>query len=132
MGIDLSKLQRNLHCIDERQAVPGPKGDMGIQGSQGPKGVQGISGNRGITGPKGDRGATGPTGPTGQKGIKGEMGERGLHYLEGIECPKVKVTETDYTALEGIYEITYKRVSFEKIICLYQLIVRYILADDNQ
>ena len=115
----MSKLQTNLNSIDEKQAVPGPKGDKGIQGSQGPKGEKGISGNRGITGPKGVRGATGPTGPTGQKGIKGEMGKRGLHYLEGIECPKVKVTETDYGGSEGIYEITYKRVSFDKIICLH-------------
>ena len=42
LGIDLSKLQRNLHCIDERQAVPGPKGEMGIQRHQGPQGTPGI------------------------------------------------------------------------------------------
>ena len=37
LGIDLSKLQTNLNCIDERQAIPGPKRKTGIQGHQGPR-----------------------------------------------------------------------------------------------
>ena len=38
-GINLSKLQRNLNCIDER---PGLKGENGIQRHQGPQGTPGI------------------------------------------------------------------------------------------
>ena len=108
----MSKLQTNLNSIDKRQAIPGPKGEKGIQGPQGIQGDQGIPGNRGITGPKGDKGDNGRNGSKGPKGSKGEMSKRGLHYLEGIECPRVKVTETDANFLEGIYEISYKRVSW--------------------
>ena len=108
----MSKLQTNLNSIDERQAIPGPKGEKGIQGPQGIKGDQGIPGNRGITGPKGDKGDNGRNGSEGPKGSKGEMGKRGLPYVEGIKCPRVKVTETDYSSSEGIYEITYKKVSW--------------------
>jgi len=131
-GIDLSKLQTNLNSIDERQATPGPKGEKGIQGPQGPKakgdqGIPGMRGNEGIAGPrgakgiagqkgnigspgpKGDKGQNGRIGLRGPKGSKGEMGKRGLPYVEGIKCPRVKVTETDYSSSEGIYEITYKR-----------------------
>ena len=99
LEIDVSKLQTK----------PGPKGDKGVQGPQGIKGDLGIPGNKGITGPKGDRGTIGRFGSTGQKG---EMGKRGLLYVEGIKCPRVKVTETDYDGSEGIYEISYKRVSW--------------------
>jgi hypothetical protein len=38
-GIDLSKLQRNLNCIDVR---PGPKGENGIPRHQGPQRKPGI------------------------------------------------------------------------------------------
>ena len=41
-GIDLSKLKRNLNCIDERQAMSGPKGVTGIQRHQGPQRKPGI------------------------------------------------------------------------------------------
>ena len=39
-GIDLSKLQTNLNCIDERQAIPGRLGETGIQGHQGTPGIK--------------------------------------------------------------------------------------------
>merc|ERR1711935_1028293 len=81
------------------QAIPGPKGEKGPQGPQGPKGDQGIAGMKGL------RGIAGP------KGSKGDIGKRGLHYLEGIECPIVKVTQTDGSSSEGIYKITHKRVN---------------------
>jgi hypothetical protein len=44
----MSKLQNNLNSIDERQAIPGPKGETGIQGPQGPQGDQGTQGIKGI------------------------------------------------------------------------------------
>ena len=83
-----------------------------MKGNWGLAGIPGMKGNGGIAGPKGDRGAYGRTGSTGQKGSKGERGKQGLLYIDGIKCPRVKITETDYNSSEGIYEISYRKVSW--------------------
>ena len=81
----MSKLQTNLNAIDQKQAIPGPKGEKGIQGNQGNQGNRGSKGDQGSTGRTGSRGSTGPRG---QKGNKGERGYRGANPPEYLEMTR--------------------------------------------
>jgi hypothetical protein len=71
-------------------AVPGLKGDQGVQGPAGVKGDQGIPGVKGDSGVKGDQGLQGLAGAKGDQGIagtaglKGDQGVKGDQGLQGL------------------------------------------------
>jgi hypothetical protein len=64
-------------------AVPGLKGDQGVQGPAGVKGDQGIPGVKGDSGVKGDQGLQGLAGAKGDQGIAGTAGLKGDQGVKG-------------------------------------------------
>lgn len=80
IGMRIDQVVERLAAVEDRAAIPGPKGDTGDAGQRGDAGDRGSDGAPGERGMDGDRGAPGELG---QPGERGEPGERGIDGAPG-------------------------------------------------
>lgn len=87
MARALQPLADRIKALEEREQVPGPRGEKGERGADGLPGATGPAGIPGPQGEKGERGADGAPGaigPEGPAGVPGRDGRDGLPGVPGI------------------------------------------------